>query len=269
MTLQQERPAPVQPAILSAFDEALREDEERVDALLKSAKKYLAALQAWKKSAQTGNYVARQKAVETARQTAPTLSSPVEDAADAWSYDVAAWLQTDALREIQEAGSRIGLRTLRDGETLVAPPVVVRAIPTRNALKIGKDNRTNLRPRVVAEELKKLRDRKSAAGSAEFLECLYGIWRKVSSKENPAARFRDIYDYFSLTPGWKKDNPEGAFGQSLYALQTSGLRMTRKEVPFQIEWPSGNVKDKDLFTVYAEDGKPLRYYAIRFMEKIR
>lgn len=249
------------------LEEALEREEAAVETLIKQATKYLTALKAWKKAAQQGNVTNRAKQADLACSLAPQLVSATTEAAAGWAFDATQWLGSEAwIREIEEACNRISVRTLREGEALICPPVVVRAQPSRGAVKIGKDVDPCIRPAVVASTLKTIRDRKSASGSAEFLECLYGVWKHMRTKDTPVARFRDIYAQYSMTPGWKKENPEQAFGQSLYALQRSGLTMTKKGILYQMEWPSGNAKDKDLFTVYAEDGKPIRYYGIRFVE---
>jgi hypothetical protein len=252
------------PVVEGAFDEALDIDLERVDALVRSAEKYVKAVRAWKKACQSGNVDARQKAAAQARDLVPGLGDATIEAADAWTFDVTAWLEGDAwIRDLKAAAAKSGLRTIVDGDTLVVPPVVVSS--SRRALKIGlKRAWPSLRPRVVVEELKRLRDRRTAAGAQEFLECLYGAWQHLSSADLPVARFRDIYALFALTPGWKKENSEMAFGQAVYALQRSDVRTTRKGAFFTIEYATGNVREKDIFTVYAEDGSPRRYYGIRF-----
>lgn len=251
---------------MTNLEDALQEQEQRVDALLKDAGKYAGALKAWKKACQTGHLSNRQKAATLASELAPALGAPTQETAAAWDFDARAYLEGDAWRrDVQMAAQeRHGLRVLEEGDTLVSSPVVVRAQPGRGQLQIGKAGWPMLRPQIVAVELKRLRDRMASANSQEFVDSLFAASPRLLTEGDPVLRFRDVYDLFSLTPGWKKENPPAAFGQSIYALHRSDIRATRGGRSFEMVYPSGNVRDRDVFPVIAEDGKPVRYYGIRF-----
>jgi hypothetical protein len=251
---------------LANLEEALQEHEEQVDTLLRDANRYVSALKAWKKACQAGHLGNRQKAAAQAEEMAKGLPDPASETAVGWDFDARAYLESEDWRkEVQTtAAERLGLRVLEEGETLISSPVVVRALPGRGAVQIGKVNWPQIRPRMVAAELKRLRDRTAAANSLEFLESLEAAAGRITRDDDPVAKFRDIYDLFSVTPGWKKDNPPAAFGQAIYALHRSDIRATRKGRSFEIVYPSGNAKDRDMFLVIAEDGKPIKYYGIRF-----
>jgi hypothetical protein len=256
-----------------SLEEALRTQEEQVDDLLKAANKYVGALKTWKKACQTGHIGNLQKAMSQSREIAPALAAPAAEAASSWTFDVRDYLESgDWRQELQAAaGEKFSLRVLEEGETLVSSPVVIRAQAGRGILQIGKVNWPLLRPQVVAAELKRLRDRALSANSQEFLDSLLAASTRLN-KDTPAgdetpgifSKFRDIYDLFSITPGWKKDNPPAAFGQAIYALHRSDIRITRSGRKLEIEYPSANVKERDVFSVISEDGRPIRYYGIHF-----
>jgi len=248
------------------LEDALQTQEEQVDDLLKSATKYLAALKGWKKACQIGHLGNRAKAAAQAVELAPALAAPATEAADAWQFDIRTYLESSDWRdELRAAMEKQGLRALEEGDNLISSPLIVRAVPGRSALALGKTNWPALRPRVVAAELKRLRERAGSGNSQEFADSLFAVAQRLSPGENaPFAKFRDIYDLFSLTPGWKKDNPPAAFGQAIYALHRSGLQTTRAGRKFDFEYPSGNVKDRDLYVVIAEDGRSIRYYGVQF-----
>ena len=257
-----------------SLEEALRAQEEQVDDLLKAANKYVGALKTWKKACQTGHVGNLQKAMTQSGEIAPALAAPAAEAASNWTFDVRDYLESgEWRRELQAAaGEKFSLRVLEEGETLVSSPVVIRAQPGRGALQIGKVNWPLLRPQVVAAELKRLRDRAQTANSQEFLDGLLAaatrLNKDASSRARPLrqifSKFRDIYDLFSITPGWKKDNPPAAFGQAIYALHRSDIRVTRSGRKLEIEYPSGNIKERDVFSVISEDGRAIRYYGIHF-----
>ena len=234
-----------------SLEEALRAQEEQVDDLLKAANKYVGALKTWKKACQTGHIGNLQKAMVQSREIAPALAAPAADAASNWTFDVRDYLESgDWRRELQAAaGEKFSLRVLEEGETLVSSPVVIRAQAGRGILQIGKASWPLLRPQVVAAELKRLRDRAQSANSQEFLDGLLAAAMRLNKDavtgETPPqifSRFRDIYDLFSITPGWKKENPPAAFGQAIYALHRSDIRVTRSGRKLEIEYPSGKRK---------------------------
>ena len=251
---------------MAELEEALIEQESAVDALLKGAGDYLRALKAWKKACQTGHLNNRQKAAALAEKLAPALAEPAREVAAAWQFDARAYFEgEDWKQDILGIAEKQGLRvTVGEGETLVSSPVVVRAQPSRAQLLIGKAGWPMLRSRLVIEELKRLRDKTVNANSQELLESLAGAYDRVRDPGDSVAKFRDVYDLFCVTPGWKKENPPVAFGQAIYALHRADIRTTRAGRLFEIVYPSGNAKERDVFSVIAEDGKPLRYYGIRF-----
>ena len=249
------------------LEEELRAQETQVDDLLKAANRYMGTLKAWKKACQVGHIGNMQKAMTQASEMAPALTAPAQSAAQNWTFDTRGYLESEEWRaELQTtAAERFGLRILEEGETLVSSPVVIRASGARGVLQIGKVNWPAIRPQVVAAELKRLRDRAQSANSQEFLDSLLFAAQRLDENDHSYARFRDVYELFSITPGWKKENPPAAFGQAIYALHRSELRMTRSGRKFELDYPSGNAKDRDVFSVISEDGRAIRYYGIRFL----
>jgi hypothetical protein len=249
-----------------SLEQALDEQEERVDALLRSANRYMGVLKAWKKACQIGHLGNLQRAATSAEELIGALPTSTSDTRSAWSFDIRAYLESEDWRqELQAvAAEKYSLRTLEDDELLISSPVTVRPQPSRNSLLIGKVNWPAIRPKIVAAELKRLRDRTATANSQEFVERLFDTCVYLSGKTDPHATFRAIYDVFCLAPGYKKENPPAVFGQQIYALHRSDVRTTRGGRKFEIEYPTGNYKERDVFTVLSEDGRPLRYFTIWF-----
>lgn len=250
-----------------SLEEALQQHEEKVDALLKGASRYVNALKNWKKACQSGHIGNRQKAAASAEELVQQLTDPTTEAVGSWTFDARNYLEGDDWRtELQAACAAIGLRVFEEEETLVSPPVIVRSQPGLGRMIWGKTGWPTLHPKVTAAHLKKLNDKSfSAAASQQFLNALYDGCRKVSRQGDLYARFREIYDLFSFAPGWAKDNSPATFAQQIYALhRRSEVRTTRDGKTFEIEYPAGKPKDKDIFSVISDDGRPLRYYGIWF-----
>lgn len=248
------------------LEQALQEHEDQVDALMKAANRYVSALKAWKKACQIGHIGNLQKAAAQSEELIGALPETTGQTRSHWDFDLRSYLSEDHWRkELQEiAAERYNLRTVPEEDVLISSPITVHSQPNRNALAFGKVNWPAIRPRVVAAELKRLRDRTASANSQEFAESLLGACQYLDKKDQPFARFRDIYDLFCLTPGYKKENSPAAFGQQIYALQRSDIRATRSNRKFEIEYATGAAKAKDIFTVTAEDGRQIRYYSIWF-----
>jgi len=250
------------------LEKALQEHEEQVDTLLKNATKYVGALKAWKKACQLGHLANLQKAALQSEELSGTLPQTTGETKNAWEFDVREYLLTEAWRKELSAlvAERYGFRplTAEDEESLISSPILIRSNPIRYTLTLGKVNWSAIRPKVVAAELKRLRDRTAAGNAQEFVESLYGACVYLSNKNDPNAKFRDIYDLFCLTPGYKKENPPAVFGQQLYGLHRSEIRATRGGRKIEIEYSTGNYKEKDVFSVISEDGRTIRYFTIFF-----
>lgn len=250
------------------LDESLQQHGEQVDNLLNAASRYVNALKAWKKACQLGHMANRQKQGQIAVELAPpTLKDAAEEVAQSWCFDVEEYLRGEQWRrELIAVAEKNGLLVIDDLQTeiLLSSPVVIRAIPAAKALSIDKQKWTAIRPTTIAKELKRLRDRVLLANSQTFLDSLFLAYKRNSRPNEVFVKLRVIYDQFCETPGWKRDNPPLVFGQNIYALQRSGIRTTRSGDTFEIITPSANARERDIFSVIAEDGHTNRYYGIRF-----
>lgn len=252
---------------LQALEPVLAANEVEIAAVAKQVGRLNSAVKAWLKANKLGDLGGRQKAIDAVGQTLADLPAAVQAAAV--EIPVQAYLTGDAWRrELAETlRSRHGIRAIADPSgALVCPPVVVSADPARGRLKLFSKPLATLRPSAVADEVKRQRDKVSAANSQEFLEGLYAAARRLSAGQNEIyAPFHEIYALFADTPGWKKSNPAVEFGQSIYALRVSSIRTTKDGRVFQFETPGGRPKEKDIFTVYGEDGHVNRFWGIRFL----
>jgi len=248
------------------LEEALLEQEQQVDALIKSAKKYTSALSAWKKSCQTGNVITLQKSSVLASELVKTLSEPVSDASSAWTFDLRTYLESGAWRDELVAACVVsGHRVIVEGDTLVSPPLIIRAQPGSGRLLLGKAAWPTLHPVPTAAYLKALSE-KSAPTSAmqQFLNFLYEAAKRLTPHGNNYATFKDIYELYSYAPGWAKENSKAAFAQQIYLLDRSEVRATKDSKSFHLDGPTGTHKPADLFSVIADDGNPVPYYGVWF-----
>ena len=250
---------------VKTLEEALQEHEVWLEDLQKAGNRLAASVKTWRKACAEGDLATRDKAQAQVEELVPQVAQKAQEAKESWEFDARDYLEGERWRqELIQAGEKAQVPLLQDASHLVAPPVLVRAMPGRTCLQIGKKAWPRLRPKLVVAELKRLRDKKANAGAQEFLEHLYLAWKDLPRKGAPMVTFREIYERFAQAPGWKKENPRPDFGLQIHALARSEVRMTRDGTRYSFEFPSAKAKESDIFTVYREDGSPIRYYGIEF-----
>ncbi len=256
---------------MGLLEEALSDHEGQVDSLLKQCSKLTAALKGWKRACSDGAINDRQKHADQASSIALQFGPAIQGVARQWTFDSREYLSSDVWQNelIEVAAKHSSLRVFLEGGELVSSPVVLRPDPSRACLRLGKVRWSKLRPRRIVDELVKLKDRGERQNVQEFLDALYASVEYLNRNKPQLgstvyAKLRDVYDLFSLTPGWKKENSEAAFAQYLYALDRSETRMTRSGKMYDLERAAGQPKARDLFAVVAEDGRTIRYYGIHF-----
>jgi len=247
--------------IIQRHIDASRRREERL-------RRFGKALQQWRVACAKGRLIDIAKRAENAVQCAGNLAQEVEDIRNSWNFDGRTYLEGDGwIQELQRAAQEKGIRTIRDRDYLIAPPVVIRSLPGQLALKIGKQPWPALRPTYVANEIAKIRKRGTGRSSQELLRHIYHAVKTIEGRKAGKSDFcllRQVYDEFCLAPGWKKENPREDFAQSILALDKAGIREIESGIVCDIQGPSGNWKDKDVLIAYDEDGVAHRYYGILF-----
>lgn len=250
--------------------EALSQHGNNIQPVLKIGRELQKALKGWQQAQLDGNCGDIQKFSEQVVALSAKLADPAETAANSWDFDAKEYLSSSSwLSELAEEASKdgSGIRAFTGTNELVCSPVVVRADPTRQALKIGKKAWKKMRPELVVAELKKISTASAGVNNQAFLESLL-VATQYLNKEKPegiiSAKVRDIYELYCKAPGWKKENPELSFAQSLHSLHKSGVQVSRSGTKLEFGWPTGQHKANDVFTVIAADGRPINYYDLYF-----
>lgn len=261
------------PLPMAAIEEAFAAQEKLVDGLERDVKSLASVLKAWKKACAEGVVADRQKHADRAVSIASALPTSVQEAASGWDFDVSEYLRsTEAWQgELAAVARRVAPdhRLIPDGNALASPPVMVRAEPARACLRLGKARWTRLRPSKVVEELDRLRKRGEGQSNQAFLEALWSATEFLNKRYGEpgdaiSARLRDVYDLFAMTPGWAKENPETVFAQAVYALHKSADRVTRGQKRCDFEGPTLHPPEKDVFTCIGADGRPIRFFVVKF-----
>lgn len=247
------------------LEPALAKLEEDLTDALSQAAKVNSALKQWRKSCAVGHMAQMKKHSEAARDVVARLQKAVA-ALSQWSFDVDRYLkeghwQKEIAGLLQE---KHAMRALIQGSELVSTPVALRARPAVGVLSQGRKRLAEIRPSVVADNLAATRRRLQEAKTAELLEALYKAWKARRYQESPIIRLKDAYETFCLAPGWKEDNSESAFAESVLALYQSQEHVARDGHRLQFEFQQGTAKPRDLLIVHDAEGRELRFLGVRF-----
>jgi hypothetical protein len=249
-----------------SIEEALAEHEVYVDELLKVFKKYSSAVNAWKGACKTGNTVVIQKSAAIAEELVKQLEEPTNIAAKSWIFDTRAYLESDEWRAELKAKCKDvhQLRVFEEDETLVVPPVIIKAEPGKSRIVLGRENWPTLHPEFTAAYLKKLNAKPpSVPASQQFLDSVYEGCKRYHPTDL-SIRFAELYNHWCGAPGWKKENTKASMAQRIYELNRSGIQTTKDQKEFRTEGPVGKYSERDVFEIVGADGKLERYYSIWF-----
>lgn len=243
----------------------LQGEEGNVRDLLRSCAKLTAALKQWGNAAKLGLISERDKQSMQSRELTRQLLGRIDDVCAGWTFDTRGYLETNQwIHEVTKLAADDGFVVREEADLLLSSPVAISSQPSRNTLRIGKTTWKAIRPSIVLGELRRLRESTDTKGAQTFLNSLYMASQHLKTT---TASFKEIYEIFCLTPGYRKEMPKPAFGQEIYALHRSEVKTTSKGIPYQFQLAAGNVKESDVFTVISEDGRAIRYYGIRFLDE--
>ena len=139
---------------MSAFENELDRLDSSLASAQKSAAALLAAIRKARAAAQEGRIAEIEKGLPAIRQMASDVAAQGDALAQAWRFDVAAHLGSDAyVAELGAAAAEAGLRMFdRDGK-IYAFPLILRIEPREAAVRIGRKLERRVRPRALVEVL--------------------------------------------------------------------------------------------------------------------
>ncbi|MEP6755831.1 MAG: hypothetical protein ABJA67_10045 [Chthonomonadales bacterium] len=248
------------------IENALTQIISDVNELIKNESKYLKALKALKRACELGDVSQIVKQKNASVEAIRSLPAETETASNSWQFDTRSYLESDEWKvELAEELDKLGVRYLNGvGNNILVPPNSVSASPSSQRLIINKKPWSKLRPTEVANHLKSLASVSSSDRSLQvFLNSLY--WAsKISSQSDNWVQMSDLYNHFCDAPGWEADNPRQSFAQQAYNLNKAGHLLTKDNKKIYFEGPTGKAKNSDVFSVVADDGRSIVYFAVYF-----
>jgi len=237
---------------------------------LEQSKKVVSAVQRLHKAVVNGNVRDIEKlrsqarsAQETARQCAETIA-PL-------TFDAAAYLTPEGafIPELQAAAERAGVNmSVRDG-IIFCYPVLLQLEPELSAIRIEKRLEPNIRPEVLAAQLKKIQSREPKSRPDRFIEALFEAYEFARAKRRLDAYIdiplTQIYQVLTLLPGVDKDYTILDFTRDIYFLDLSGLNETKKG--FHMDLTASTVsreRSAKILKFVTRDGYEKEFAAIKF-----
>src|SRR5262249_47999920 len=146
-----------------------------IDAAADQAAKYHreigTIIKALRKASDTGDLGQVNRSVAELTERLSCLSKICNDVSREAAFDDAEYFGSEAfLEELSKAADAAGVRTIKGIDCLFSYPVSLKVDPHKKCLLIGKRRDSRLRPRFVAQELKRLQNDAGRISEAAFLE---------------------------------------------------------------------------------------------------
>ncbi|HEY3375952.1 MAG TPA: hypothetical protein VGL77_00525 [Armatimonadota bacterium] len=241
-----------------------------VSAWLEQAKKSVAAVQKLQKAVANGNVRDIEKLRQAANTAVETLNRRAE-ACQPFTFDAAAYLTPEGefIPELRAAAERAGVRlSVQDG-TIFCYPVLVHLEPDLAAVRIEKRLESNIRPEVLAAQLKKAQSRDPKTKPERFIETLFEAYELVRAQRRIDAAIDlplvQLYRVLTLLPGMEKDYTLLDFTRDIYFLDLSGVTETKKG--HRLSLPASTVsreRSAKILKFVTRDGHEKEFAAIKF-----
>jgi hypothetical protein len=254
---------------LSVLDSQLADAEKRAASLLVNLKRL-------RRAATEGAMSSLPGALAVARTEAEKLVGPLEKAAAAVDYDVAAAFNSGAwLDELAVASKSAGVTLVRRDGRVTAYPVALRLDARSQGVRIGRKLERRIRPSFVASQLKVLQQRPERFNARQFLDRLFSLYESKARADDPAWRpnrpgqgplvlLSDLYDLLTLLPVASTDYPQEEFTADLLRLDRQPDARDSQGHRFELSGSTGRKGGKRL-TLFDETGQQHDYFAIRFI----
>jgi len=248
----------------------LDEYNKSVTAWLEQAKKSVAAAQKLQKAVAGGNLRDMEK-LRQAANAAAELALQRAGECPPLDFDAAAYLAEGGafLPELLAAAEKAGVRLYERDGIIFCYPVLVRTEPDFSAVRIDKKLEPNVRPEVLAAQLKKMQSKDPKAKPERFIETLFEAYELVLAKRKIDAYIdiplTQIYEVLTLLPGADKEYTLLDFTREVYFLDISEVTTTKKG--FQMSLPastSSHQRSAKALKFVARDGTEKTYVAIKF-----
>ena len=254
---------------MTALDLQLADAEKQAAALVKGLKRL-------RRAAAEGAVSVLPAALAAVRADAERAGEPLEAAAAALDYDVAAAFNSGAwLDELAAAARAAGVTLVRRDGRVTAYPVALRLDARAQGVRVGRKLEKRIRPSFLAAQLKALQQRPDRFNARQFLDRLFALYESKARAEDPAWRgdkpgqgplvaLADLHGLLTLLPAAGADYPQEEFVADLLRLDRQPDSTASQGHRFELSGSTGRKGGKRL-TLFDETGQQHDYFAIRFI----
>lgn len=250
------------------FSQALDSYAPAVQAWLDAAKKETAAVARLQKAVAAGNARDLEKHRQSALNAAEIADQRAQNCPP-FEFDTTSYLENDFLDELKEASDKAGVQLYERDGVIFCYPALLRAQPDLQAVRIDKKLEPNIRPELLAAQLKKAQNTEAKARPDRFIETLYTVYelilKSMKVEGNIDVSLARIYEVLTILPGINKDYTLLDFTRDIYALDTSDVNQTKKGN--QLSFPASTAsreRSAKVLPFVTRDGHEKQYVAVRF-----
>lgn len=254
---------------MTRLESALAQVESDTESALKAAREAVSLLRKVHGVAKVGKLKDFARYLNDAEQAIERLREKLATTRQRWNFDTESYLSDGSfLSEIVETAKRQGLKTYELDGQVYCYPSLMRVAANDQILFIDRQKHTHLRPSVVVDHLKALRNRPVRFRSEPFLKALKEAYDYWIAKKRPGrcaaatpAPLAAIYSLLTPLPGQAKEYSKQEFARDLYLLDED---VADAPAGFTLHSATGRELPARVFSVVTKDGEMKRYYAISF-----
>lgn len=262
---------------MGEFESALAATEADTRAAMKLADGALRSLKKAAAAAATGEVNALGRGLDDAEAAIQGLREQFRNTRDGWQFDVQTYAEDGRLtNELLETARAAGLGVHEQDGRIFSYPVLVRVLPSDRALLLDKERVRRIRPTVVVERLRRLRDKKERFRPADFVEALHDAYlvqlrmdgrsgTRQLSGSGPAIALAQLYDLLTLLPGQKKEYTKADFTRDLYLVDRNNSTLSRNG-RVRMEFSAATGTRLRPLHIVDEHGRDRDYFAVSFQE---
>lgn len=257
---------------MAEFEERLLGLDATLDEAQKTAKAVVLAIGRARAAVKVGRVAEIGKALATICHRITEADAAAGSLAHGWSFDASGYL-TDGrfAADLKAAAAKQGLVLFENDGRFYCFPLLLRIDAKEFAVRIGKRLERRIRPSELVRLLAKEQKRPQRFREDQFLEMLYGAWRRLVGVDSradgsgPGVALADIHETLTLLPG-KDYYPLEEFARDLLLLDRRPELRTRDGCRF--EFPASTLSKGQMkrVVVYDEQGGEHAYIAVRFVK---
>jgi hypothetical protein len=253
------------------LEQKLCEVDTVADEVVKATKDLSLVTKKLRQASETGDLQQLHRCLTLFSQITERLGAMGANISSILEFEEEAYLGSDTfLNELAEAASTVGVRAVLGDKVLYSYPLAVKVQPQKRLLLVGKHRDSRLRPKFVAQQLKRLQADTGRLAESAFIEVLYSAY-KFLLRANHAELGRvvplsEVYDILTFLPQVSRDYTRHDFSVDVYRLDKSGVQVTKDGSSMTLPASTGTRGTSGVLSIIGDAGGEIRYYGIAFAE---